>query len=177
LATPIASLKSALSVSARIASNYHPHAKFLYIDGKRKCIKYKKPKKSKVDFIANAELLKQPATTEEELMFVEQKEYGHAPSPQLMEKIHSRTKCFYRYMTYIQEEIGLENIAPIRQYWITDILELIPGDFEYLEKEVVEQMLDYMLTEITADYYTSCKKSILDYVLQDEKERLRIGIV
>ena len=34
-----------------------------------------------------------------------------------------------------------------------------------------------MLTEITADYYTSCKKSILDYVLQDEKERLRIGIV
>lgn len=38
-------------------------------------------------------------------------------------------------------------------------------------------MLDQMLTEITADYYTSCKKSILDYVLQDEKERLRIGIV
>ena len=54
---------------------------------------------------------------------------------------------------------------------------MIPGDFEYLEKETVEQMLDYMLTEITADYYTSCKKSILDYVLQDEKERLRIGIV
>ena len=41
-------------------------------------------------------------------------------------------------MTYVQDEIGLENIAPIRQYWITDILELIPGDFEYLEKETVE---------------------------------------
>ena len=57
LATPIASLKGNLSVSARIASNYHHHAKYLYIDGKKKCIKYKKPKKSKVDFIANAELL------------------------------------------------------------------------------------------------------------------------
>ena len=67
LATPIASLMSSLSVSARIASNYHPNAKYLYIDGHKKCIKYKKPKKSKVDFIANAELLKQPATTEEEL--------------------------------------------------------------------------------------------------------------
>ena len=57
LATPISSLKGALSVSARIASNYHPNAKFLYIDPQRKCIKYKKPKKSKVDFIANSELL------------------------------------------------------------------------------------------------------------------------
>jgi len=58
LATPISSLKTSLSVSARIASNYHPHAKYLYIDGKNKCIKHKRPKKSKVDFIANAELLK-----------------------------------------------------------------------------------------------------------------------
>ena len=76
LATPIASLMSSMSVSARIGSNYHPNAKFLYIDGKKKCIKYKKQKKSKVDFIANAELLKQPATVEEELLFVEQEKHG-----------------------------------------------------------------------------------------------------
>jgi len=54
---------SSLSVSARIGSNYHPNAKYLYIDGHKKCIKYQKPKNSKVNFIANAELLKQPATT------------------------------------------------------------------------------------------------------------------
>ena len=74
LATPIASLMSQLSVSARIASNYHPNAKFLYIDGKKKCIKYEKQKISKVNFIANAELLKQPATNKEELFFVKSRE-------------------------------------------------------------------------------------------------------
>lgn len=34
-----------------------------------------------------------------------------------------------------------------------------------------------MLSEINKDYYESVKKSIVDYVLKDEEERLRIGII
>ena len=34
-----------------------------------------------------------------------------------------------------------------------------------------------MMNEITHDYNLSMKKTILDYVLKDEEERLRIGIV
>lgn len=34
-----------------------------------------------------------------------------------------------------------------------------------------------MIDEVTYDYNQSMKKSILDYVLKDEEERLRVGII
>lgn len=34
-----------------------------------------------------------------------------------------------------------------------------------------------MLNEINKDYYDSVRKSILDYVLKDDDEKLRIGIM
>ncbi len=68
-------------------------------------------------------------------------------------------------------------MAPIRQYWITDILDLIPADFPHMKRETVERMIDAMLTEINKFYYQSVRKSILHYVLKDRNERLRIGIL
>jgi dynein heavy chain len=56
-------------------------------------------------------------------------------------------------------------------------LDLIPGDFPNLERSNVESMIDDMLSEINNDYYVSVKKSIVDYVLKDEDERMRIGII
>ena len=53
----------------------------------------------------------------------------------------------------MENEIGLEQVAPIRQYWITDILDLIPADFPHLRRETVEHMIDEMLTEINKFYY------------------------
>ena len=38
-------------------------------------------------------------------------------------------------------------------------------------------MIDSMLTEINKFYYQSVRKSILQYVLKDKNERLRIGIM
>ena len=70
LATPISSLKSSLSVSARIGANYHENAKFLQIDARYKCIRFLKQKKSNIDFKANAELLVDPANTDEELIYI-----------------------------------------------------------------------------------------------------------
>jgi dynein heavy chain len=34
-----------------------------------------------------------------------------------------------------------------------------------------------MLNEINKEYYDSVRKSIIDYVLKDDEERLRIGIM
>ena len=67
-------------------------------------------------------------------------------------------------------------IAPIRQYWLTHIIELIPGDLHYVEKERIEYMIDSMLNEINKDYFDSVRKSILDYILKDEAEMKRLGI-
>lgn len=38
-------------------------------------------------------------------------------------------------------------------------------------------MFDKMLSEISRDYYDSVRKSILDYVLKDDEEKLRVGIM
>jgi dynein heavy chain len=56
-------------------------------------------------------------------------------------------------------------------------LDQIPGDFQNLERVQIEQMIDEMLSEINRNYYESVKKSIVDYVLKDEDERMRIGII
>ena len=54
----------------------------------------------------------------------------------------SKKNCYSRYRLYIENEIPIEFIAPIRQYWITDILDLIPGEFNNLDRNRVEQIID-----------------------------------
>lgn len=46
-----------------------------------------------------------------------------------------------------------------------------------MERGYVESLIDEMLSEINRDYDESVKKSIVDYVLKDDDERLRIGII
>lgn len=79
-------------------------------------------------------------------------------------------------MQYILREIPIDCIAPIRQYWINDVLDLIPAEYPYLDRLTVETLIDNMLNEINKDYYDSIRKAILDYVLKEEDERLRLGI-
>lgn len=67
-------------------------------------------------------------------------------------------------------------IAPIRQYWLSHIIELIPGDLHAVEKSKIEDLIDSMLNEINKDYFDSVKKSILDYILKDDNEMRRLGI-
>jgi len=56
-------------------------------------------------------------------------------------------------------------------------LDLIPGEFSNLSKETIEQHIDEMLAEVGDVYYNSIRKSILDYVLKDETEATRLGIM
>ena len=46
-----------------------------------------------------------------------------------------------------------------------------------MDRQTIENMINTMLNEINKDYYDSVRKSILDYVLNDESERYRIGIM
>jgi len=61
----------------------------------------------------------------EELDFV----LGKFRSPELERKLKAKQSCWDRYHHYIEEEIDVDQVAPIRQYWITDILDLIPAEF------------------------------------------------
>lgn len=173
IAAPISATKFSLSVSARIASNYTPSAKYLHIDTESKGIKYIRLKESKISLTANPEFLNQPADLEEELFYVTNSQPN---IPELQKKIEARRTSYTRYKQYITNEIG-DCVATIKQYWINDILDLIPSEYPYLDRYTVENMIDKMLHEINKDYYESIRKAILDYVLKDDDEKLRLGIM
>jgi dynein heavy chain, axonemal len=91
-------------------------------------------------------------------------------------RIQARKTSYARYRQYVENEISVDVIAPIRQYWLTHIIELIPGDLHAVEKERIEYLIDTMLNEINKDYFDSVRKSILDYILKNEAEMKRLGI-
>jgi len=130
-------------------------------------------KESKVNLTANPEFLNEPATTEEELFFV----VNNKPNvPELRKKVDARVTSYNRYRQYILKEININCVVKIKQYWINDILDLIPSEYQYLDRYTLENMIDKMLHEINIDYYKSVRKAILDYVLKDDEEKMRLGI-
>ena len=70
---------------------------------------------------------------------------GNDISMEIENKVRAKITCYNRYNSYIQNEIDVEYVSPIRQYWITDILDLVPADFQYLDKNYVEQLIDKFL--------------------------------
>mmetsp|Transcript_44328 Transcript_44328/g.32344 ORF Transcript_44328/g.32344 Transcript_44328/m.32344 type:complete len:88 (+) Transcript_44328:1165-1428(+) len=74
-------------------------------------------------------------------------------------KVEQRKVSYQRYRQYVENEIPVEVIAPIRQYWLSHIIELIPGDLHAVEKERIEFLIDSMLNEINKDYFDSVRKS------------------
>ena len=45
-------------------------------------------------------------------------------------------------MMYIENEIPIEFVASINNYWITDILDLIPHQLQYVDRTYMENMIN-----------------------------------
>ena len=137
-------------------------------------MKYVRIKENKVNLTANPEFLHDAATVDEELFYV----VNNQPNiPELKRKVEARRVSYSRYKQYVINELGVDCVATIKQYWINDILDLIPSEYQFLDRYTVENLIDKMLHEINKDYYESVRKAILDYVLKDEDERMRLGIM
>lgn len=170
LAAPVSSQRHYLSVSHRIGTNLTPSGKGFYIDVETRVVRYKdiNDAGTKLDIVSERDI--QPAEEAEEYEAVMSNSVGGNPH------IHARKVSYHRYRQYIENEIQVDVIAPIRQYWLTHIIELIPGDLHAVEKDRIEYLIDTMLNEINKDYFDSVRKSILDYILMDEAEMKRLGI-
>lgn len=170
LAAPVSSQRHYLSVSHKIGTNYTPTGKGFYIDIETRVVRYKDINETgtKLDIVKEGEA--EPAD--------ESEEYDSVMNPQNADprRINARRVSYNRYRQYVENEISVDVIAPIRQYWLTHIIELIPGDLHAVEKERIEHLIDTMLNEINKDYFDSVRKSILDYILKDENEMRRLGI-
>lgn len=176
LAAPISSEKHYFSVCHKIGTNFTPTAKGFFIDTDQRLVKYKQmgENTTKLDLVGagsdSAFSMIEPADAQEE--------YNALFYPQNIDKkrIQARKVSYARYRQYVENEISVDVIAPIRQYWLTHIIELIPGDLHAVEKEKIEYLIDSMLNEINKDYFDSVRKSILDYILKNQGEMKRLGI-
>lgn len=176
LAAPISSERHYFSVCHKIGTNFSPSAKGFYIDTEARVIKFKNMDEgdTKLDIVGSGGdgivAMVEPADAQEE--------YDALLYPQNADKrrIQARKVSYARYRQYVENEISVDVIAPIRQYWLTHIIELIPGDLHAVEKERIEYLIDTMLNEINKDYFDSVRKSILDYILKNEGEMKRLGI-
>ena len=170
LAAPVSSQRHYLSVSHRIGTNFTPTGKGFYIDVDTRTVRYKNINDAgtKLDIVNEDDIL--PADAQEEYEAVMKNQQLGNPH------VHARKVSYHRYRQYIENEIQVDVIAPIRQYWLTHIIELIPGDLHAVEKDRIEYLIDTMLNEINKDYFDSVRKSILDYILKDESEMKRLGI-
>ena len=174
LAAPISSERHYFSVCHKIGTNYSASSKGFFIDSEARIIKYKPMDgDSKTGISGTGSGIVQMAEPADE-----QEEYEALLYPQNADKrrIQARKVSYSRYRQYVENEISVDVIAPIRQYWLTHIIELIPGDLHAVEKERIEYLIDTMLNEINKDYFDSVRKSILDYILKNEAEMKRLGI-
>jgi dynein heavy chain, axonemal len=165
VAAPVSFNKQYISPSVRIASNYNPEAKSLVIDAEARCIKFIELD-SGITLVANTNpLIPQTPTIMS----------GSITATGTDSSSLNHDYISKRYSHYIENEITTEVIAPIRQYWIHKILDFVPAEWKFIEKEQVEFFLDEMLNEINKDYYSAIRKSILDYVLKDPNQLKRLG--
>jgi hypothetical protein len=107
---------------------------------------------------------------------------------ELESKILRKKLVFERYIGYLTAEIDSAHIAPIRAYWIDNIIASTSAFSEkkpfedtieglvFLDEDTIQRIIQDNLDIVTADYFMAMKKSILDYVLLDTNERKRLGI-
>jgi len=67
-----------------------------------------------------------------------------------------------RYNTYLETHIDTTNIAPIRSYWVSNIVNLLPSNMRIRKSMEVSNLINGMVAEVKTDYILANKKSIVD---------------
>lgn len=80
--------------------------------------------------------------------------------------------CVDRFWELVDEAIDESMIAPISQQCLDNVYKWVPQDMLQLK-----QAKQDFLVEMDQDYKFSTKKGMLDYVLLDDKEQERLGVV
>lgn len=49
-------------------------------------------------------------------------------------------------------------------------------DFKHLNEQQIQELQDFLICEIKLDFKFAAKKALLDYILKNSQERIRLGI-
>eukprot|EP01022_Parablepharisma_sp_SALTPOND_P023040 TRINITY_DN476_c0_g1_i1.p1 TRINITY_DN476_c0_g1~~TRINITY_DN476_c0_g1_i1.p1 ORF type:complete len:4333 (+),score=667.47 TRINITY_DN476_c0_g1_i1:7842-20840(+) len=168
IAAPITSQKHYFSVSHKIGTHYTISSRGLYIDPETRTVKYKTIETDGTKLNMMARSYVDPATEDEEYQAISQADVS------LKYKVDARKRAYERYRAYIEQEIANEVVAPINNAWMINVTQKV--SMKEPASDRTKEMLNEMFEEITRDYYTSVKKSILDYTLKNAREKERLGL-
>ncbi|XP_055967922.1 dynein axonemal heavy chain 7 [Sorex fumeus] len=75
-------------------------------------------------------------------------------------------KDILRYYYYINHGIDTDHVAPMEDSWLEHVLDLVPQHLKVLHNSILA-----LSDEMREDYLLSVKKSIVDFVLKDPREK------
>lgn len=75
-------------------------------------------------------------------------------------------KDVLRYYYYIHHGIDTDHVAPMEDSWLEHVLNLVPQHLKVLTNSIL-----VLSDEMREDYLLSVKKSIVDFVLKDPREK------
>lgn len=83
---------------------------------------------------------------------------------------------YQRYCQYYKEIVPNDCVAPIKQLAIERIVKQVKDLVRKLGRKDGSPLINSLMNEVNAEYYLAYKKSVLNYILRDKEEMLRIGI-
>ncbi|XP_033114673.1 dynein heavy chain 3, axonemal-like isoform X5 [Anneissia japonica] len=78
-----------------------------------------------------------------------------------------------RYYSLLKDSIDTSSVAGLCNEWIHGAYRFIP---QHLKTDFLQQCLENVTEEMREDYTSSVKQSMLDYILKDPQEQVRLGI-
>lgn len=98
------------------------------------------------------------------------------PDPELAEP-SVLADAISRYHYYCDFGISDEHIAPPEQIWAEHALSLVPpAPPRGVSDEYYDILIENSMREMEREYYSSVKRSIVDYVLYNRTERIRLNL-
>lgn len=167
--------------SSRIASRLSALAAFLYWNDEGKCLKWRAlPRKKNGESSRSGPPLDFAPDDVIEKTFKDQQIPRDSPLDLEMREANMTRRTFYggllRYRYYVNEGIKDEAVSPINRTWVDNIGYLV--DVERFFRDMTAKQVDKILTDVHNEmmegYLGASKKAIVDYVLRDERCKLRV---
>uniref|UniRef100_A0A3Q3EKF3 Dynein axonemal heavy chain 3 n=1 Tax=Labrus bergylta TaxID=56723 RepID=A0A3Q3EKF3_9LABR len=189
LAVPFKEQRHHRTPSESIANNFSPRAqdlKIIQLQHRRKTVRKSLAKSAKPCILQNCSQIKHISRETYLKHFRLPTSRPLSPKQQLdvmyrqEEKIKTKEgepndRDLERYMHYITSGVPSSVLAPQPCQQMINIIHLLPPDTEDSSK-TLQNVRANLKDEVKINYYSSLKKSIVDYILMDPSERQRLSI-